>query len=100
MATDKNAFSRKKIMKQITTGILENNYHTNTNKLVQIIIQSIQEVTVRMTVLFSTIILSQNKLLKMSQYIAYFQQNNYICFLRSGSRFPSHPGLCIVHIRM
>lgn len=59
MATDKSTFSGEE-MNEITYDILENNYHTITNQIVYIVIQSLQEVIDRVIVPFSTIILSQN----------------------------------------
>lgn len=99
MATDKSTFSGEE-MNEITYDILENNYHTITNQIVYIVIQSLQEVIDRVIVPFSTIILSQNSLLKERVYMFYFQESSYIFFLTPGSLHPLHPGLSIVHIRV
>lgn len=99
MATDKSTFSGEE-MNEITYDILENNYHTITNQPACIVIQSIQGVTGRVIVPFSTIILSQNSLLKERVYMSYFQESIYIFFLTPGSLHPLHPGLSIVHIRV
>lgn len=100
METGKNTFPGEETMKQITTDILKNDCHTITNQAAQIIIQSVQEVTVCVIVPFLTITLSQNNLKEKLLYASYFQEYSFVSFLRPGSRHPSHPGLSIVYTRM